>query len=506
MTHGCPKPETDLYGLISRAAPDHAALVTPQGPSLTYRTLKREVERVADALVCIGMEKGARVAIVLPNGPEAVIAFLAASIAGVAAPLNPAYRLEEFRFYLEDTGAQALILPPGGMEAARRAAMPGTALLEIRSGHDGAMLLSADPAGSRRRSAASPAAAETALVLHTSGTTGRPKRVPLSHANLAASAQNIANTYALTEDDTSLCVMPLFHVHGLVGSVLSALASGGTVVVPRGGFNALSFWQTARGHGTTWYSAVPSVHQMLLARARGEARPAGAKKLRFIRSCSSALAPATMEALERAYGVPVIEAYGMTEAAHQMASNPLPPGDRKPGSVGTGTGIDIAIMNPDGTILAAGEQGEVVIRGRSVIAGYEGNPEANRESFTDGWFRTGDQGRLDGEAYLTLVGRIKELINRGGEKISPLEVDQVLELHPAVAEAATFAVPHRVYGEEVAAVIALCAETGEAEILAFCRERLADFKCPKKIYIVEKIPRGETGKIQRRKLAEILEP
>jgi acyl-CoA synthetase (AMP-forming)/AMP-acid ligase II len=331
--------------------------------------------------------------------------------------------------------------------------------------------------------------------------------VPLTHANLTISASNIVRTYALTQDDVSLCVMPLFHVHGLVASTLATLASGGTIVVP-GKFNPLSFWRVARDHRATWYSAVPTLHQLLVARAeRGAPRPAGAESMRFIRSCSAALRPQLMEELEAAFGVPVLEAYGMTEAAHQMASNPLPPAERRAGSVGRGTDVKISIMDETGRHLPPGQAGEVVIQGPNVTHGYENNPEANAASFTDGWFRTGDQGVLDGEGYLTLVGRLKELINRGGEKISPQEIDDVLLTHPAIAEAVSFGVPHPTWGEEVAAAVVLRPSidagpaASEADLLAYCRERLADYKRPKRIHIKDAIPRTATGKIQRRLVA-----
>jgi acyl-CoA synthetase (AMP-forming)/AMP-acid ligase II len=324
--------------------------------------------------------------------------------------------------------------------------------------------------------------------------------VPLSHANLSISAGNVARSYNLGPDDVSLCVMPLFHVHGLVASTLATIATGGTVVVPSK-FSPLSFWRVARGCGVTWYSAVPTLHQLLLARAGDPSdpsrRPAGAEHLRFIRSCSASLPPRVMHALEAAFGAPVLEAYGMTEAAHQMTSNPLPPGTRKAGSVGYGTDVRVAIMDGAGRICSHGERGEVVIQGPNVIRGYENNPEANATSFVDGWFRTGDRGYLDADGALWLVARIKELINRGGEKISPREIDEILLAHPAVAEAVCFGVPHGTWGEEVAAAVVLCGAATEAELVAYCREHLADYKRPKQIHITDAIPRTATGKIQR---------
>jgi acyl-CoA synthetase (AMP-forming)/AMP-acid ligase II len=327
--------------------------------------------------------------------------------------------------------------------------------------------------------------------------------VPLSHANLSISARNVARSYHLSPSDVSLCVMPLFHVHGLVASTLATLATGGTVIVP-GKFSPLSFWRVARDHGATWYSAVPTMHQLLLARADPGAKPAGADKLRFIRSCSAALPPQVMHDLETAFGAPVLEAYGMTEAAHQMASNPLPPAARKAGSVGPGTNVGISIRDEKGTALPSGQSGEICITGPNVITGYENNPDANATSFFGDWFRTGDQGVLDEHGYLSLTGRLKELINRGGEKIAPREIDEVLLAHPAVAEAVCFGAPHATWGEEVAAVVVLRegATATAADILGHCRERLADFKRPKQIFITDTIPRTATGKIQRRVVAQ----
>ncbi|HEV3122669.1 MAG TPA: acyl--CoA ligase, partial [Isosphaeraceae bacterium] len=339
---------------------------------------------------------------------------------------------------------------------------------------------------------------DVALFLHTSGTTSRPKGVPLTHANLYTSLRNIADTYALSPDDVSLIVMPLFHVHGLLGATLSTLHRGGTAIVPQR-FSAASFWKEAREHGATWYSAVPTIHQILLARADQDGAPRSG--LRFIRSCSAALAPSVFAELEARFGAPVLEAYGMTEAAHQMASNPLPPGARKPGSVGRGTGVEIAILDEKGNARPPGALGEVSIRGENVMHGYRNNPEANAQSFASGFFRTGDQGHLDEKGYLTLTGRIKELINRGGEKISPLEVDGILIEHPAVSEAVCFAVQDPKYGEEVNAAVVLKAPVTEGEIVRFCRERLADFKVPKRIHITDSLPRTATGKIQRRHVA-----
>jgi acyl-CoA synthetase (AMP-forming)/AMP-acid ligase II len=494
------EPSSSLLDSLPSNASDRPALIQPeQNISISYGNLRTQVEAVAGALAALGVRRGDRVAMALPNGLPVVVCFLAAAQAGTAAPLNPAYREEEFRFYLEDTNARVLLLPPDGAEEARKAAGDRVRVISVEMDESGTVTLDGGVTGRARVSP--PSADDVALVLHTSGSTGRPKRVPLSHGNLAISARNVARTYALSPDDVSLCVMPLFHVHGLVASTLATLTTGGTVVVPAR-FNPLSFWRVARDFGATWYSAVPTIHQLLLARA-GSARPEGARKLRFIRSCSAALSPQVMHDLEAAFGAPVVEAYGMTEAAHQMASNPLPPAQRLPGSVGCGTGVSVSIIDAEGHHLPQGQHGEVVIKGANVVQGYENNPEANASSFVDGWFRTGDQGFLDANGYLTLVARIKELIIRGGEKVSPREVDEVLLTHPAVAEAVSFGVPHPAWGEEVAAAVVLHEPVSESDLLSFCRERLAEFKRPKQIHVTDAIPRTATGKIQRRVVAEV---
>jgi acyl-CoA synthetase (AMP-forming)/AMP-acid ligase II len=491
-----------LLDLIQAVPGDRTAIVLPErNIRVTYASLAMQVQAVADQLAASGIGRGQRVGLALPNGLPTIVSLLAASVAGTAAPLNPAYREEEFRFYLEDTDARVLSGPPAGARGGRGGAA-GRAMV-VTADMDDAGVVRLGGVTGPATTAGAPAIGDTALVLHTSGSTGRPKRVPLSHANLTISAANIAATYALTPDDVSLCVMPLFHVHGLVASTLATLSTGGTVVVPAK-FSPLSFWRVAQESGATWYSAVPTIHQLLLARVKpGDPPPAGAEKLRFIRSCSASLPPQVMHDLESAFGAPVLEAYGMTEAAHQMASNPLPPGARLPGSVGPGTDVGISIRDDQGREMPPGQRGEVCIHGPNVIAGYENNPEANATAFFEGgWFRTGDQGVLDADGYLTLVGRLKELINRGGEKISPREIDEVLLTHPSVAEAVCFGVPHQTWGEEVAAAVVLREPVAETDLHAFCKERLAEFKRPKQIHITEVIPRTATGKIQRRVVAQ----
>jgi acyl-CoA synthetase (AMP-forming)/AMP-acid ligase II len=491
-----------LADLFANADPKHPAVILPEdGSAITYRSLAEQVEALAAVLRAFGLQPGETVGIVLPNGIEYLAAFLAVTRARlVAAPLNPAYKAEEFRFYLEDAGALLVIGKPGPHPAREAAAALGLPVWSAVRDVSGGVYFDGEGAHSGPLPAPeAPGPDDTALFLHTSGTTSRPKGVPLTHGNLMASLRNIASHYRLTPEDTTLVVMPLFHVHGLVGATLSTFLAGGTAVVP-GRFSAGAFWPVARTHRATWYSAVPTIHQVLLSRADADSAPA-ATGFRFIRSCSSALAPATLAQLEARFAAPVLEAYGMTEASHQMASNPLPPAAHKPGTVGPGTGVEVGIMDEAGNLLPAGTPGEVVIRGPNVTRGYHNNPEANAAAFTNGWFRTGDRGTLDADGYLTLIGRIKELINRGGEKISPLEVDAALLAHPAVAEAASFAAPDPKYGEEVHAAVVLGGDATAAELQAHCGGRLADFKVPKVIHIVKELPKGPTGKVQRRFMA-----
>jgi acyl-CoA synthetase (AMP-forming)/AMP-acid ligase II len=346
---------------------------------------------------------------------------------------------------------------------------------------------------------------DVALVLHTSGTTSRPKLVPLRHRNICTSALNISKSLELTPGERCLNVMPLFHIHGLIGATLASIAAGASIICTPG-FYAPDFFQWVEEFQPTWYTAVPTIHQAILSRAAMNTEIIRNNPLRFIRSSSSALATQTLVELETVFGAPVIEAYGMTEASHQMACNPLPPARRKSGSVGVATGIEIAIMDDAGNLLPEGETGEIVIRGASIMSEYENNPTANESAFTDGWFRTGDQGILDDDCYLFITGRLKEIINRGGEKVSPREVDEVLLEHPAVAQAVTFAVPHPELGEDVAAAIVLRANSSatEAELRSHAAHRLAYFKIPRQVLILDEIPKGATGKVQRIGLAEKL--
>ncbi len=482
------------------------AIGAPGRPWLDGPGLARLAAGVADTLAGRGIGPGDRVAIVLPNGPEMASAFLTVAAACCAAPLNPAYKADEFEFYLSDLKPAAIILAPGAFPAAAdvaaRLGIPVLNLVHDESAAAGLFRLEGAATSQAGRTVRAPEPGDPALVLHTSGTTARPKIVPLTNANVVASAGHIAESLALGPDDVCLNVMPLFHIHGLIAAVTASLRAGAAVCCTPG-FNAFKFAELLGQIRPTWYTAVPTMHQAILMRMRGHAEQARAAKLRFIRSSSASLPPQVMAELEEVFAAPVIEAYGMTEAAHQMACNPLPPRARKPGAVGIAAGPEIAIMDDDNAILAQGAIGEVVIRGPNVTPGYDSNPAANAKAFTAGWFRTGDQGRLDEEGYLFLTGRLKEQINRGGEKISPLEVDVVLLDHPAIAQACTFGIPHDKLGEEVGVVVVLRPgmAASEAEIRDFAAQRLAAFKVPRRVLLMDDIPKGATGKIQRIGLA-----
>ena len=484
------------------------ALLAPGRPPLNYGELLPQLHRIGVALACAGVGHEDRVAIVLPNGPEMAVAALATVAYAACAPLNPAYGEDEFRFYLGDLRPKALILPESHSGPVRAVAAEfGIPCLDAR-------WTETEPAGSfelRGPDRSAPAAApsrgddEVALVLHTSGTTSRPKIVPLTQRNICRSAANIASSLRLTPEDRCLNVMPLFHVHGLIGALFASLSAGASVVclpgMREGGF--IAWLEEFR---PSWYTAVPTIHEAVLREIARHRGVTAKHQLRFVRSSSAPLPTRLAAELEAALGVPVIEAYGMTEAAHQIAINPLPPLPRKLGSVGLAAGGEVTIRGEEGRLLPAGETGEIVIRGDNVMRSYESAPEANQAAFIDGWFRTGDLGRLDEDGYLTITGRLKEIINRGGEKVSPREVEEALLEHGAVRQAAAFAVSHPTLGEDVAAAVVLKAgaSAAEDELRGFLFGRLPDYMIPTRVVIVDEIPKGSTGKIQRLGLADRL--
>lgn len=516
-----------LTSLLCKAAeefPNQRAIAVSGKYELTHSRLQATVTACAARLRAAGVGHGDVVALAFPNSIEFVVLFMAVMRArGVAAPLNAAYTAEEFEFYLGDSKSKLLLLPAEVNTAAETAAakigLPvakcrfrilseGTGSVEFVSespGFDLDLGLIGKGETDIEAELSSDIHDDMALFLHTSGTTSRPKGVPLTQLNLATSTLHIKETYEFSTSDATVITLPLFHVHGLVAGLLSSLISGASVVLPSTGrFSASTFWTDMRTHGATWYTAVPTIHQILLERHATKPEDQY-PELRFIRSCSASLAPIVLERLESAFGAPVLEAYAMTEASHQMTSNPLPhSGGRKAGSVGKATGIELTILDENGVPQSKGCTGEVCIRGANVTKGYQNNPEANESAFQFGWFHTGDLGYLDEEGYLFLKGRIKELINRGGEKISPFEVDAVLLSHPFVAQAVAFAVPDEKYGEEVNAAVVPVEGVSvmEEDVISTCKKNLAAFKVPKRVFVTDSLPKTASGKIQRRIMAE----
>lgn len=501
---------TNVKALLEGHDAGSHALGAPGRDWLSYGGLRDLSAEVSASLRGFGIGPSDRVAIVLPNGPEMAAAFVTIAQAATTAPLNPAYREDEYKFYLEDLGAKAIVLGDG-YDGPALAAAQSLGLMVLRTvvaegAPAGSFTLSADGATGDALPASDPSDDDVALILHTSGTTSRPKIVPLLQSNVAASAHNIAASLNLSSDDRCLNVMPLFHIHGLIAAVSASLSVGASIWCAPG-FDALRFFGWMRDATPTWYTAVPTMHQAILTRAGRNADVITEVPLRFLRSSSASLPAQVMEQLRETFNAPVIEAYGMTEAAHQMCCNPF---DRqKPGAVGIAAGPEVKIAHETENRLVDGT-GEVVISGPNVTPGYESNPDANAKNFFDAdgkrWFRTGDQGAFDEDGFLHLTGRLKEIINRGGEKVSPLEVDGVLLDHPAIAQVVTFALPHPKLGEDVAAAVVLKdgTEATEREIRDFAAERMADFKVPRKVIILDEIPKGATGKMQRIGLAEKL--
>jgi acyl-CoA synthetase (AMP-forming)/AMP-acid ligase II len=502
-----------LKALLS-AHPDSApAIGSPGQRWLTYGDLRGLANDVSEFLNRHGIGSRDRIAIVLPNGPDMASAFITIGQACATAPLNPAYRAEEFEFYLKDLAARAIVVEDGyngpALDAVRALEIKVIRLSRSSGQPAGKFELTAEFQASATK-IERPSPEDIALILHTSGTTSRPKVVPLSQANLFASANNIVESLDLTPADRCLNVMPLFHIHGLIAAVTASLAAGAQISCTAG-FNALKFFAQLEEVDPTWYTAVPTMHQAILSRAKRNSEIINNNRLRFIRSSSASLPGPVMEELATTFKAPVIEAYGMTEATHQMCCNPFGENAQKPGSVGKAAGPLVQIAHEaESRLIDSNTTGEIVISGPNVTLGYEANPKANKENFFDfegnRWFRTGDQGAFDQDGFLHLTGRLKEIINRGGEKISPLEVDAILLSHPEISQAVCFAAPHAKLGEDVMAAVVLAdgSELSEGEIRQFAGGKLADFKVPRKVLVLDEIPKGSTGKVQRIGLAKSL--
>ena len=503
-----------LWSLLRNAAmtrPDAVALLAPGRAPLNYAALFEHVVDMSEVLSRHGSLPSLRVAVVLPNGPEMASTFLAVASCAVCIPLNPGFGAGELKRLLEQTRADVVVAPAAQPAAAHAAAcdlgLPVIGLEVDAAAPAGRARVAAEAAqvagksGAQRRARAD----DTALILHTSGTTARPKIVPIRQRQLVASARAIAAHLELSEADRCLNVMPLFHIHGLVGALCASMAATSSAVcLPA--FSGTAFVEAIAACGPTWYTAVPTIHLAVLDHATLYRSTTPGHRFRFVRSCSAALPQRTLQALRELTGAPVVEAYGMTEATHQITSNPLPPGHCKPGSVGRPIGVDIVLLDSEGQCVAAGACGEIAIRGPVVIGGYEENARANAAAFHAGWLRTGDEGRFDDDGYLYITGRLKDIVNRGGEKIAPREVEDALLEHPEVVEAVAYGVPHPTLVEDLAAAVVMRARAvvTDTELRRFAASRLADAKLPSTITRIDTIPRGATGKVQRAEMAALL--
>lgn len=477
--------------LNARASGDSIAVVFPEtAETLTWRILRDEARELARKMAALGIKKGESVAIIHPNGRDGLVATYATLYGGFRATMiNLAAGPDAIAYALDHSGARFAIVHPSQSETFASVAPKG--VVELVPAMLDATIELTDIGPD-----------DHALLMYTSGTTGKPKGVVHSHSSLLAGGWTTAVAHGLDGNDRGFCVLPIYHINGLCVTVMSALVSGGSLVMVSK-FSASKFWtQVAEGEAT-WFSVVPTIISHLL---HGTADPQADTRLRFGRSASSALAVETQSAFETRFGVPIIETMGLTETAAQILSNPLPPGVRKIGSPGVGFGNDVHIMATDLTEAPRGTEGEIAVRGPNVMREYLSNPEATAATFAGDWLRTGDLGRMDEDGYVFVTGRLKELIIKGGENIAPREIDEVLYSHNDIVEAAAFARPCTQYGERVEAAVAVCegSTLAEADLLTLCSQRLGTFKAPDRIHFMKELPKGPSGKIQRLKLSEIL--
>jgi acyl-CoA synthetase (AMP-forming)/AMP-acid ligase II/acyl carrier protein len=493
----------DLLADHAETAPERYAILAPARRPMTYGALWTQANEVVFGLRNVGVRRTDRVAVVLPDGPEAAVAAITVAAGAVCVPLNPGFTCDEYQRYFHELQLAALLTHADLNSASRRAArIQGVPVIDVSMRpNEGAGAFSVvDRAPQRLADDEFASSADDALILMTSGSTSRPKTVPLTHASVCLSADNVGAALELEARDRLLSVLPLFHGHGLISGLLAALAAGSSAVCPPG-FDATAFFGWLTEFRPTWYTAVPAIHRALLAAADPYRQAAQRSSLRLVRSASTSLSSEVLDGLEALFGVPVIDTYGMTEAATQIAANPLQ--RRKRDSVGRPAGPEIAILDSVGRRLPSGKRGEIALRGPTITRGYDNDADATASAFQDGWFRTGDVGYLDADRYLFIVGRIKEIIHKGGQKVAPAEVEGALLSHPAVIEAAVFPVPHERLGADVAAAIVLRqdAKVSAQSLRDFARGRLAGFKVPGLIVIVPEIPKGPGGKIKRNELA-----
>ncbi|MFC3614796.1 AMP-binding protein [Lutimaribacter marinistellae] len=494
LSPGTPPEGTVRDWLTHRADLGGVAVVFPEtGSQIKWAELRDEAFAFARLLTRKGVRKGESIAIVAPNSREGIVALYGTLVGGFRTTMiNLAAGRDAIAFALSHCEARFAFVHADCRETFDAANETGIEIIET------------GPSGKVELHELHPN--DHALLMYTSGTTGRPKGVLHSHSSLLAGGWTTAIAHELNEADRGFCVLPVYHINGLCVTVMGSLVSGGSLaMVSR--FSASRFWEQAGKCKVTWFSAVPTIISHLL---HGDAEPDAQTRahLRFGRSASSALAIETQSAFEARFGVPLVETMGLTETAAQILSNPLPPGTRKIGSPGIQFGCEVEIQDDRGNRVATDTEGEIVIRGPNVMEGYLKNPEATAECFRNGWLRSGDLARMDGEGYVFVTGRLKELIIKGGENIAPREIDEALYAHPDVIEAAAFARKSDRYGETVEAAVRLkqdCA-TKPGDLMDLCTQKLGRFKAPDRIHVMDELPKGPSGKIQRLKLADILGP
>ncbi len=493
---------------LTQNCPAKPALLADGRLPLSYRDLQAQVNQIATKLRAMGIGPQDLVAITLPNGPEMAVVCLGVMSTAIAVPANPDYREVEYAEMFSRLKPCLLITLAGidhpSKSAARASGLQLCELEVVAGAPAGSCILKGMPTTAMHLQAAlpSPAVSDVALILQTSGTTSLPKIVPLTHGNLIASATNLQQSLQLDSSDCVLHFLPMFHIGGIVDVLLAPLLAGGSVVCCKS-FATPDFFRDLLQFKPTWVQAVPIMIQEILSVKDDYSVALSTHTLKFLRSVSAPLSVSLMQTFEEKFRIPVIEIFGMTETAGVITSNPLPPLVRKPGSVGIPFGCEVNILDDAGAVLPFTKLGQVSVRGDNVMSGYQNDAEANAQTRIGDALYTGDIGYFDAEGYLYLAGRIKDIINRGGEKLSPLEVDRVLMSHPSLADAACYPVPHQSLGEEVAAIVVMKNDLpfDREALMAFLRERLAYFKIPRSLQAVNVIPRNN-GKLQRAKLAD----
>lgn len=464
---------------------------------ITFLEFNDEVERISDFLNKLNINNQDKVALFMENGIEYAESFFGATYDNkIAVPVNLSYKENELKYLLDDADIRFLITTKSIYERTQNILKNTFSFTTREIGIRDLLVLEREEYRGEKVENQ-----ELALILYTSGTTGNPKGVMLTQQNLLSEAEHIIEAHKLTDKDTVLCSLPLFHINGLVVTLITPLTTGMRLIMPPK-FSASNFWKNIDKYKVTWISAVPTIYSILLSKEFD--KTLDYSSLRFARSASAPLPIAVLKEFESRYNIPIIETFGISEGGSQIASNPLPPQKTKVGSVGLGFGNEIKIINDNSEFLPAREEGEIIVRGDNIAQGYLNKEKETKSSFLDGWFHTGDLGYLDEEGYLFISGRKKELINRAGEKFSPREIDEVLYQIPQIELAAAVGVPDPMYNEEVVAYVKLRDNENLTEdyIIKYCKDRLANFKVPKRVFFTDDFPKGPSGKIQRLKFIE----